>query len=153
MLFSMRRRLGRPLGFPEVPLTKRVAIPASCTLSSLPTGDFDSESRSIRYSSNESVMEAPKVVLVELRNISISPIDRSFKCASIIMIGAGSDVAGPHMPNAFWHGRTTLERAAKQQRFLAEPRTLHQKSHPSEREPRSCRCTVPSVGSRHRRTS
>ena len=80
MLFSMRPRLGRPLGFPDVPLTNRVAIPASCNLSYLPTGDFDSEGRSIRYSSNESIMAAPKrLVLGELRNISNCHVGRSSK--------------------------------------------------------------------------
>ena len=61
MLMPIGGRLGRPLGFPDVPLTNRVAMPASCSLSYLPAGGFDSEGRSIWDLSNESVMGAPKV--------------------------------------------------------------------------------------------
>src|SRR5260221_4927325 len=61
MVFFIDRRLGRPPAFPDVPLTNRVAIPASSSLSYCRAVAFDSESRSIRDSSNEAVMEAPKV--------------------------------------------------------------------------------------------
>ena len=56
MLFSIDRRLGRPLGFPDVPLTNRAAIPASCNFSYLSSGDFESEGRATWDSSSESVM-------------------------------------------------------------------------------------------------
>ena len=59
ILYALLNRppLGRPFGFPHVPLAKRVAIPASISWSYRRAGDCDAESiKSIKYSSNVSVI-------------------------------------------------------------------------------------------------
>src|SRR6266850_3831988 len=103
MLFSIRRPLGRPFGFPDVPLTNRVAMPASCSLSYRPAADFDSEGRSIRDSSNESAMEAPKVGSGWSYEISTFPSSISHLIRALNYVRKAQDlkVAGPHMPKAF----------------------------------------------------
>jgi hypothetical protein len=117
MHFSIGRRLGRPLGFPDVPLTNRVAIPPSCSLPYRPA-DFDSDGSSIWDSSNESVMGPSKGLVVG----GACKYQHSPR-RSLIEIGINNyvrraqdlNVAGPHMPKGM---RGPLN-APTQQRFRA----------------------------------
>ena len=89
----MGRFLGRPLGFPDVPLTKRVAMPASCSLSYRPADVGCKGKSGWKSSSIESVMIAPELIEWSLQISTLraaidhlNPHDKNMRRASVDVV-------------------------------------------------------------------